>query len=140
MQSLTAYITEAKSEFVYLKDGQIKDPKGGSYWVNKIEDLGNGNAIVHVTGGKMYNLKKIIDKGWTIPTKPARKTRLDKGRKIKSVKKSEYVRSIKGAMKDAAGDGNEEHTADLAQNMIYDPVISAYLEETYPNKRQRDLI
>jgi len=71
-------------------------------------------------GGEFHKKKR---KQRTTPT-------WNKGQR--STTKRQYERILKGAMRDAGGEGNEEFTYDMATSMIYDPEISSYLDKEYP--------
>jgi hypothetical protein len=104
-----------------------------------------GSEIDPVTGdwerSKIFFSDKILKMGGEFHKKERKKRTTpawNKGQK--STTKRQYERILKGAMRDAGGEGNEEFTYDMATSMIYDPEISSYLDKEYPYSSKVDKI
>ena len=133
-------LSDAKNELDYLKGMTLNVPGIGKIVAVKVEKT-DKDTFIHSTDKKMYSLNKLIEKGFKLPEKSVTVRKKGSGRQSSGViTKREYESILKGAMKDAKSDGNEEHTYDMATSMIYDPEISAYLYFHYPMMNKRNLI
>jgi hypothetical protein len=99
-----------------------------TYWDRK-----SGQTIDVGTFDKEDTLPKLVKSA-----KLKGKQAWNKGQKTTS--KRDYLKILKGAMKDARGMGDQEFTHDMATSMIYDPEIKSYLHKTYPSANQGMLI
>jgi hypothetical protein len=136
---LNESVNEAKSK-IEKELGQYASFElgGKSYHITKIEDYGNW-AMITTQGGKEWKSDTLKKKGAKFIEKAkSKKTAWNKGQKTTSQK--DYLKILKGAMKDARGMAAGEFTHDMASSMIYDTEIQSYLNKAYPgfagNKRK----
>ena len=132
-------MNEAKSK-LEKEFGQYKSftLKGKEYSISKIEDYGK-YVMIKTSNGKYFGSDTLLKMGAIFnPKTKAPRVAWNKGQKTTS--KKDYLKILKGAMKDASGMGQGEFTHDMAQSMIYDTEIQSYLNKAYPgfggNKRK----
>ena len=139
VQLLKAGMNEATSK-IEKELGQYASFElgGKTYHISNIEDYGNW-AMITTQGGKEWKSDTLKKKGAKFIEKAkSKKTAWNKGQKTTSQK--DYLKILKGAMKDARGMAAGEFTHDMASSMIYDTEIQSYLNKAYPgfagNKRK----
>jgi len=143
VESLNEARTDLEREYnqydSFTLDGEV-------YMIKDIEEYpGNKVQITtepsqtrdHLTGdsrkSKIFFSDKILKMGGEFHKKERKKRTTQAWNKgQKSTTRRQYERILKGAMRDAAGMGDEEFTYDMATSMIYDPEISSYLDKEYP--------
>ena len=143
VESLNEARTDLEREYnqydSFTLDGEV-------YMIKDIEEYpGNKVQITtepsqtrdHLTGdsrkSKIFFSNTILKMGGEFHKKERKKRTTQAWNKgQKSTTRRQYERILKGAMRDAAGMGDEEFTYDMATSMIYDPEISSYLDKEYP--------
>ena len=146
VESLNEARTDLEREYnqydSFTLDGEV-------YMIKDIEEYpGNKVQITtepsqtrdHLTGdsrkSKIFFSNTILKMGGEFH----KKERKQRKQRQKTTTQRQYERILKGAMRDAAGMGDEEFTYDMATSMVYDPEITAYLDREYPGLGKNDKI
>ena len=142
-------LTEGKYDHMVGKSFKLPGRGQASMRITRIED----DRFVHASpydewvkyddkaSSNMYDIKKVIQHNPEIDTKQVKKrTAWNKGTgNPHLITKREYAKVLMGAMKDMKSMGDEEHTHDVAQSMIYDQGILARLVKDNPGKNSTQL-
>jgi len=135
-------VNEGKYDHMIGKAFKLPGRGNTSYKITKIED----DRFVHVLDDRqnssMFDIKKVVKDNPGIDKKPkVKRTAWNKGTGDKNlISKREYAKILMGAMKDATSMGDQEHTHDMAQSMIYDKGILARLVKDNPGKNSKQLM
>ena len=143
-------LNEGKYDHMIGKSFKLPGRGNASMRINRIED----DRFVHASpyeewakygedkaSSSMYDIRKVIQHNPEIDTKRVKKrTAWNKGTGDPHlITKTEYAKILMGAMKDMKSMGDEEHTHDVAQSMIYDRGILARLVKDHPSKNSKQL-
>jgi len=135
-------LTEGKYDHMVGKAFKLNVQPKKEYQIQSIEDNRFVHAIDNRQNKSMFDIRKVVKDNPGIDKKPKvkRKVRIDKGTGDPHlISKREYAKILMGAMKDATSMGDEEHTHDIAQSMIYDLGILARLVKDHPGKNSKQL-
>ena len=150
MESKKKALTEGRYDHMVGRSFKLPGRGNSSMKITRIED----DRFVHASpyeewakygadkaSSAMFKIQTVIQHNPEIDEKPkVKRTAWNKGTGDPNlISKREYAKILMGAMKDMKSMGDEEHTHDVAQSMIYDAGILARLTKDYPGKNTEQL-